>query len=98
MYFGTEKAAMRAYAPEVINQNREFWVGNKNLRQKSESRMTKPKQYKSSLIQRQMPYLIKQKFVPLENAKVDLQRYEHEDEPDTGGYKGFKQSKDNYKA
>ena len=48
-----------------------------------------------------MPYLIKQKFVPLESAKVDLQRYVHEDEPDyeeRGGYKGFKQSKDNYKA
>lgn len=84
---------MRAYAPEVIKQSREFWVGNKNLRQKSESRMTKPKQYKSTLIQKHMPYLIKQKFVPLESAKVDLQRYVHEDEPDheaLGGYKGFK--------
>lgn len=27
LYFGTEKAAVRAYAPEVIEHNREFWIG-----------------------------------------------------------------------
>jgi len=48
-----------------------------------------------------MPYLIKQNFVPLESEMVNLQRYVHEDEPDRvsrGGYRGFKQSKDNFKA
>ena len=31
MYFGTEKAAMRTYGPEVIEKNREFWVGANTL-------------------------------------------------------------------
>ena len=31
LYFGTEKAAIRAYAPQVIENNREFWVGKKSI-------------------------------------------------------------------
>ena len=92
---------MRAYAPEVVEQSREFWVGKNNLKQRKETNKMKKREYKTTSCQRFMPYLIKQKFVPLESSKVDLQRYVHEDEPDNqsrGGYKGFKQSKDNYKA
>ena len=31
LYFGTEKAAIRAYAPQVIENNKEFWVGKKSI-------------------------------------------------------------------
>ena len=55
------------------------------------------KTYGSTEVQKSMPYLIKQKFIPLENDKVDIQRYKHEEESDPLLF-GFKQSKDNYRV
>ena len=52
LYFGTEKAALRAYAPEVIGQHGEFWVGKKTIGNKnggSETRM-KNRVYRSSAV------------------------------------------------
>lgn len=31
MYFGTENASIRAYAPQVIEKNKEFWVGQRSI-------------------------------------------------------------------
>ena len=73
---------MRAYAPQVILKRGEFWVAEKGLKQKHENKM-RPKVYKSSQVQKEMPYLIKKKFVPLESEQNKFARYAHEDEPDT---------------
>ena len=94
MYFGTQKAAMRAYAPEVVKKEGEFWVGKLSIKQPLLQK-TKPRIFRSSAVQKDLPYLVKGKFVPLENEKIDLSRYVHEDEPDSV-LRNFKQSKDNY--
>ena len=38
---------------------------------------------KSSVMQKNIPYLIKQKFVPLESDAANISKYERENEPDT---------------
>ena len=45
-------------------------------------------------MQKDIPYLIKNKFVPLENAAANISKYERENEPDTILHK-FKQSLNN---
>ncbi len=57
-------------------------MGKLSIKQPLQAK-TKPRIFKSSAIQKELPYLVKGKFVPLENEKVNLARYVHEDEPDS---------------
>ena len=52
---------------------------------------------KSSSIQQEFPYLMKKSFVPVENASVNIARYQYEGEKDPLLHK-FQQSENNYRV
>ena len=48
-------------------------------------------------MQKDLPYLIKKQFVPLESTQVSIARFEHENAPDNV-LQGFKQKRDDFKS